>query len=193
MTAQPLHLDEAEDYLGRVISALHAMAPERKGPLVAVLDFLLGHIRRTRTDLNTLRMAPGEPSLATAADELEEIVQETATATNAIMDAAEAIERIAANASPQIRDALRGETTKIYEASAFQDITGQRITKALRALQTMEQQISVLVQGCGGEELLAGSEAVAVSDDHTLMNGPQLSSHANSQDEIDRLLASLGS
>ena len=191
MTAQPLHLDEAEDYLGRVISALHTMAPERKGPLVAVLDFLLGHIRRTRKDLNSLRMAPGEPSLATAADELEEIVQETATATNAIMDAAEAIERIAAGATPDIRDALRAEATKIYEASAFQDITGRRITKALRALQTMEQQISVLVQGCG-EEMLAGSDTQSASDDSALMNGPQRSGHANSQDEIDKLLASLG-
>ena len=40
MTVQPLGLNDAERYLGRVISVLHTMSPERKGPLVAVLDFL---------------------------------------------------------------------------------------------------------------------------------------------------------
>ena len=192
MITQSLRLDEAEDYLGRVISALHTMSPERKGPLVAVLDFLLGHIRRTRGDLNALRMDAREPSLSTAVDELEEIVSETANATNKIMDAAEAIERIAARAPAETGDALRAEATRIYEASAFQDITGQRIAKAIRALQKMEEQIGALVKGCCDDVTPAGPDPSPVSNDSVLINGPQLSGHANSQDDIDKLLASLG-
>ncbi len=42
MTLQPMRLDEAERYLDQVVVALHAMTAERKGPVVAVLDFLLG-------------------------------------------------------------------------------------------------------------------------------------------------------
>ncbi len=190
MTAQPLHLHEAEDYLGRVIAVLHTMSPERKGPLVAVLDFLLGHIQRTRSDLNALRTDAQQPPLSNTVDELEEIVRETASATNKIMDATEAIERIAAGVPAETRDALRVEATRIYEASAFQDITGQRIAKAVRSLQQMEDQIGALVRGCCDDA--APADACLPPDANDLMNGPQLAGRANSQDDIDRLLASLG-
>ena len=39
--------------------------------------------------------------------------------------------------------------TNIYEASSFQDITGQRITKVVRALQSMESQAASLVGAFG--------------------------------------------
>ncbi len=192
MTAQPIRLDEAEHYLGRVVAALHALTPERKGPLVGVLNFLLEHIRRTRTEFNALKSnAAYGPSLSSAVDELEEIVLETAAATNKIMDAAEVIERIAGNAPGGLGSELRAEATKIYEASAFQDITGQRITKAIRAFQAIEQQITTLVKACcdGSADALC---AAVPHGDNALMNGPQRSGLANSQADIDKLLESLG-
>jgi len=188
VNAQPIRLDDAENYLERVVTVLHTLSPERKGPLIAVLSFLLSHIGRVRAELNTLRTdAACAPSLLSAVDELEEIVQETAAATDKIMDATESIERIARSAPPDVAAALRAEATRIYEASAFQDITGQRITKAIRAFQSIERHVTALIEASGEESLVppqAGTES--------LVNGPQLAGRANSQADIDRLLESLG-
>jgi chemotaxis protein CheZ len=192
MTIQPMRLDDAEQYLSRVVVALHSMAPERKGPVVAVLEFLLGHIRQTRRDLNALRLnAAREPSFSSTVDELDEIVRETAAATNKIIDATEAIERIGAAAPPQIADPLRTEAVKIYEASAFQDITSQRIAKAMQALQQLERQIDTLAHGYAFDEVAPGSP-IPASDADALTNGPQLAGNALSQADIDKLLAGLG-
>lgn len=183
-----MRLDDAENYLGRVVTALHTLSPERKGPLIAVLTFLLNHIGRVRGELNTLRSdAVCAPSLSSAADELEEIVQETAAATDKIMDATEAIERIARTAPPEIAAALQAQATRIYEASAFQDITGQRITKAMRAFQAIERHVTALIEASGEEPLAAMPD-----DTERLINGPQLAGNGNSQADIDRLLESLG-
>ena len=63
------------------------------------------------------------------------------------MSAAEAIEAIGAKADPETSAALLDAVTRIYEASAFQDITGQRITKVVRALQHIEGRIAALAAG----------------------------------------------
>jgi chemotaxis protein CheZ len=76
--------------------------------------------------------------------------------------------------------------TRIYEASAFQDITGQRITKIVRALQHIESKLQTLVEECGGADDTAEGEP-EVTGDAALLNGPQLGKNANSQTEIDLL------
>src|ERR1700682_2532785 len=88
-TDSPLQLDNAHDYLDRVICELHALRTEKKLPLVGVLQYLSDHIRHTRHELGALRPKGGGAIFATAADELEEIVAETARAANEIMAAAE--------------------------------------------------------------------------------------------------------
>jgi chemotaxis protein CheZ len=156
--------------------------------LLLVLEYLSRHIKTTRDEIGALR--PEGRSLSAAADELEEIVAETARAANEIMSAAEAVESIAPHTAPDIAAALTAAATRIYEASAFQDITGQRITKALRALQEIEGKIDALARAC---DSLAGSGETAAAGDAALLNGPQLGRSAFTQSDIDKLFESFGS
>ena len=101
-----------------------------------------------------------------------------------------AIETVAATAEPAAAAALTEAVTNIYEASSFQDITGQRITKVVRALQSLEEKLGSLV----GAVVPQGAEAPPAEEpegDAALLNGPQLETAANSQTDIDALFASL--
>lgn len=86
--------------------------------------------------------------------------------------------------------------TEIFEASNFQDITGQRITKVVSTLKVIEEKINALVTILGDEvqRAAATDQPNAANDgapgDEDLLNGPQLPSNAIDQDEIDKLLSS---
>ena len=127
--------------------------------------------------------------MSSSADELEEIVTETARAANEIMGAAETVENIALGTDAATREALTAAATRIYEASTFQDITGQRITKVVRALQHIESRVEALSTACGS---VIGRADDARSGDAALLNGPQLSLNAATQSEIDSLFDSIG-
>jgi chemotaxis protein CheZ len=192
MTVPSPRLDEAQDYLDNVIVSLRAMDRREKQPLVGILEYLSEYIRSTRGEVAALRSSVGSPViLAQASDELEEIVHETAKATNSIMSVAEDIEDLARHADDSVATALQSAATRIYEACAFQDITGQRITKIVRAVQHIDQKIRLLAGLCGMEASADGHANVdnidARQGDEKLLNGPQLAVTAQSQDEIDRL------
>lgn len=192
MTVPSPRLDEAHDYLDSVIASLRALDRREKQPLIGILEYLSEYIRSTRGEVAALRSSVGSPViLSQASDELEEIVHETAKATNSIMSVAEDIEDLARQADDAVATALQNAATRIYEACAFQDITGQRITKIVRAVQHIDQKIRLLAGLCGMEAVPEGSEALNAADtrkgDERLLNGPQLAVSAQSQDEIDRL------
>jgi chemotaxis protein CheZ len=186
-----LQLPDAHGYLNRVIGELRALKAPHKNTLVSVLEYLSDHIRLTRSEIGALKAGSGNTQVfSTTTDELEEIVTETARATNRIMDAAESVEKVAATLEPAAANALMDAVTSIYEASAFQDITGQRITKIVRALQSLEEKLASLTSAFGPlEEALP---AARPEGDAALLNGPQLEKTAASQTDIDALFASLG-
>lgn len=182
-------LVSAHGYLDRVIEELKGLESPQKNTLLSVLEYLSDHIRLTRDEIGALRNSTANVQMfSTTADELEEIVTETARAANRIMDAAETIERAAAQAPQPLASTLTDAVTSIYEASAFQDITGQRITKIVRAIQSLETKLDSLVAAFGpGDETLAETR----QGDAALLNGPQLERNASSQTDIDALFESL--
>jgi chemotaxis protein CheZ len=183
-------LVSAHGYLDRVIEELRVLESPQKNTLVNVLQYLSDHIRITRDEIGALRTGSANPQMfSTTADELEEIVTETARAANRIMDAAEAIEQAAAEAPAPLATKLTDAVTNIYEASAFQDITGQRITKIVRALQSLESKLDALVCAFGPPD--EGESAQDRNGDAALLNGPQLEKNASSQTDIDALFDSL--
>jgi chemotaxis protein CheZ len=120
------------------------------------------------------------------------------------MEAAERIEGVANAIDPAQADVLIGATTQIYEACGFQDITGQRISKVVRALKEIEAKVDALTLAFGDEDETQRLErqerrkrrreqehdqAVAAGD---VREGPQLPSSAVNQNDIDALFASLG-
>jgi chemotaxis protein CheZ len=185
-----LQLPDAEGYLNRVIGELRALKAPHKNTLVSVLEYLSDHIRVTRSEIGALKSGSGNAQVfSTTTDELEEIVTETAKATNRIMDAAESVEKVAATLEAGPANSLMDAVTSIYEASAFQDITGQRITKIVRALQSLEEKLASLTSAFGPLEEQAPPKP---EGDAALLNGPQLEKAAASQTDIDALFASLG-
>jgi len=180
----------AHGFLDRVIHQLQTLQSPHKDTLLSVLQYLSDHIRLTRSEIGALRQDGGNQQLfGNTADELEEIVTETARAANEIMDAAEMVEKVAATVDPAAGTALMDAVTKIYEASSFQDITGQRITKVVRVLQSLETKLASLADAFG--PATGVGTAKAPEGDQALLNGPQLNKNASSQSDIDALFETL--
>jgi chemotaxis protein CheZ len=133
-----------------------------------------------------------------ATDELDAIVEHTAGATNAILESCEMLDAVAASVSGEAAARLQDAVTKIYEACSFQDITGQRITKVVTTLKTIETMVAHIITKFGappGSEANADHPVAEVKGDLPeveLLNGPQLPSNAMDQSDIDKLLASFG-
>ena len=73
--------------------------------------------------------------------EIEAVIRLNAEAANRIMDAAEHIsDKIELAGVPEeIRFAVLNHVTAIFEACGFQDLTGQRIQRALKTLRSIEE------------------------------------------------------
>lgn len=130
-----------------------------------------------------------------ATDELDAVIAETATATGNIMDACERLQSHVSQAPAELRTAVENDVTAIFEACSFQDITGQRISKVVKALKNIENKVSDILGALGHtankvDQAVAQANATAPTGDAALLNGPQLSGKAISQDDIDKLLAS---
>jgi chemotaxis protein CheZ len=134
---------------------------------------------------------PGDiPSqhIPTATDELDAIVKATEAATQAILDVAEKVGEVANQVGGEHAAQLNKLTTMIFEASNFQDITGQRITKVVRTLREIERKVIAMAHAVGQEIGDSGKFAKDTREgDAKLLNGPQLPQAATSQSEIDAL------
>ncbi len=158
------------------------------------VEALAEYIHRAKAEIAQLRPQDIQAQyIASATDELDAIVGATEAATNGILDAAEKLEELAGDLPAEQRQALTDATTTIYEACNFQDITGQRISKVVRALKHIEDRIEALVAAFGPEfkamlhpEQPVAAEQPAVTDED-LLNGPQLPDKAHDQASIDAL------
>jgi len=189
-----------EDVSLVVASIMDAARKELAGADKSVLQEILGlsdYIDGTKREIAALR--PDEVKsqhLPTAADELDEIVAETADATNRIMDATEAIMGVMGDVDEKSGEIIGDASNKIFEACSFQDITGQRVTKVVKALKEIENKVDSLIEALGDEIAtfkdaqpeIAAEQCVSEITDESLLEGPQLSGEAMSQDEIDKLL-----
>ncbi len=164
--------------------------------LHAQLRDLARYMEGLRHELAQLRSIEiSHTHIPDANDELDAVINETAAATSTIMDACERLQaQEMTGASPALQAAINTETTAIFEACSFQDITGQRITKVIRALKNIEQKVGDILTALGHAGKAADKAMAAHEDtrsgDAALLNGPQLSGKAISQDDIDKLLAS---
>ncbi|MDR3533181.1 MAG: protein phosphatase CheZ [Rhodopila sp.] len=126
-----------------------------------------------------------------ATDELDAIVDHTAQATHAILESCEMLDEVSATVSGDPAAKLQAATTRIYEACSFQDITGQRITKVVTTLKTIEEKVAHIIGTFGPSAAEAARRAADhIATDADLLNGPQLPAHAMDQSDIDKLLAS---
>lgn len=158
-------------------------------------------IARTKQELAAIRHPMSEnDQINSASSELDEIILATERATNRILDANEDIERQLATISAQASDAneegiltaadhIAARLTDIYEASNFQDITGQRITKVIKTLRFLEDRILAMINVFGVDAFadLPVQTGDEEDPDAALLNGPQASNQGITQAEIDAL------
>ena len=170
------------------------------------LEKLSSFIENTKAEIAAINPEeiPDE-HIPEATDELDAVIEATEVATNSIMEAAEMIEGVAEEVTDEQADILSQAVTQIYEACSFQDITGQRIHKVVGALIEIERKVETVVEKFGPdretrdalkrqrqadkENAEAGATEINEED---LLQGPQLTENANSQDDIDALLADMG-
>jgi chemotaxis protein CheZ len=182
-----------------IIKTLHGDINATDIKVYKQLQELKNMIDSTRLELANL--SPNditEEHISLAADQLDEIVRHTEEATSKILDAAETVQNVAGSLDAANADKLNAAVTTIYEASNFQDITGQRITKVVKTLQIIEDRLNTMVVALGGEIKKsingAGGKRLSAADINkpdTLMNGPQLPGSGINQDDIDALFDSL--
>ena len=156
-------------------------------------------IEHTKAEIAALKPKDAQDDrLIAVTFELDAIVSSTERATENILEAAEKIESIAREIQAHAADGyvsrlvedISDTISTVYESCNFQDITGQRITKVVKTLKYVEARINAMIEIWGPENIADVSPKIFEEhhdDDSKLLNGPQLESHAISQDDIDKL------
>lgn len=168
-------LDGLRSFVDRRIAELSAEVHAT----VQMVDFsetnLSGQLARIHDQVATMVAMPAAAT-RNSGIELEAVVQATESAANTIMEAAEAISDWLREGKrdPEALEAVAARVNTIFEACTFQDVTGQRIRRAIEHLQQVETML---------DELAPGETAKPAPVPEEAMADPDLA-----QEEIDRLL-----
>jgi len=172
------------------VESVNEMAESAADPRIAALyqdcQDLARYIARTRAEIATLRPRQLKvEQLPRAGMELDAVVKETEEATHSIMAAAESLMGWQGNVA-DLAPAIEQACLKIYEACAFQDITGQRVRKVVSTIHHIEERLERLVQ-------LLGPEVGELREDRptgekALLNGPQLAGQGIDQATVDAMM-----
>jgi len=155
-------------------------------------------IKETKSEIKAMRVGnTGDDSLVTASSELDAVVMATEEATDAILNASETIEALAAKIQlntvndddRQATEDIQEQTIKMLEACNFQDITGQHITKVVNTLKFIEERIDAMIDIWGADDIEEVDASVTPDNegDKGLHNGPALKGNGIDQNDIDKL------
>ncbi len=192
-----ISVNEIGDVVSSLLDTLHGDVTSGEISLYRELDDLAKYIRSAKTEIAEIHPEQIRSDfIDRATDELDAIVKGTEAATSTILDCAETLEGLTANATPEHGKAITDVVTRIYEASGFQDLTGQRVTKVVNALKHIEVELDKIVSVFGDKlrKSVSTAKMHKLNDarpDAALLNGPQVAGQGASQAEIDALLASM--
>ncbi len=174
--------------LGALFDDLHRFVDRRISELSVEIHATVQLVDYSETNLSAqlariheqIARVVAKPAAATynSGLELEAVVQATENAANQIMEAAEAIGAwLQAGGDPAALQVVTQQVNAIFEACTFQDLTGQRVRRAIKHLQNVETMLSGLMQPAVGVELATLEQADAVTD----------TPHDLGQTEVDQL------
>jgi chemotaxis protein CheZ len=160
-------------------------------------------ISRTMQELASLHFgAFGNAGHGRASRELDAVVEGSERATQQILEAAESIDEAANTLSASLKHEqdqalasdIRDHVVRIFEASNFQDLSGQRIAKVLATLAFVEDRVARMLEIWGGHDAVkdyAAATPAARSVESLLAGGPKLTGDCGhiSQQEIDAMFA----
>jgi len=153
---------------------------------------IAGYIETMRHEIGALQVNDLKNSrIPAAGEELGAIVQATETATNTIMECAEALMSADANDAAAYKTLVDEKMLVIFEACSFQDITGQRIAKVVETLQHIEERVSRFADVMQAKDIdgfLTESERErAERRERFLLHGPQLAGGGVDQAKVDEM------
>lgn len=159
-------------------------------------------IQRTKDELAALRAKRALPTaVSLTTNELDAVVEATETATNCILASAEEIDGAvrtlrafcARDEEVSALEEIAERVVRIFEACNFQDITGQRITKVVNTVKSVEASVDRMIDYLGGPAAFAEYAGAGIEDPESeahLLNGPPLETECKiSQDDIDKLFS----
>jgi chemotaxis protein CheZ len=185
-----------------ILSRVKSEEPSNRLKMYQQLLSLATYIEMARQDVAAIRPTEIQASkIPAVTDDLDAIVANTEEATGVILDAAEQLEKVAPKLGGEAQTIVGDAVTRIYEACNFQDLTGQRITRVIKAVKDIEVKVEALIVALHDQLGLAADELAALATvkenarpaaggrgaEKDLLNGPQNGLGAKSQEEIDRL------
>jgi len=141
---------ELQRFLDRRISELSTEVHGAAQLLGYSEDNLSGQLGRLHEQVARMIALPGHATRNSGL-ELEAVVHTTETAANQIMEAAEAISECVRASMPDkaAMAAISAKIDAIFEACAFQDLTGQRVRRAIEHLQHVDNALTGLMNPTG--------------------------------------------
>lgn len=148
-------------------------------------------------DLGTIDS--GEGPLAELWHQLDEIRIVTQDAASKILVCAEDVETVAERPDMDSEDQTLFEqlATDMFEATAFQDLTGQRLTRIGEMLRQIEFLVASARASLGDDSAASAVGTLSENIEKTekrkveyILHGPEDAGSANTQEEIDKILAS---
>lgn len=184
------------DIVGVADVAMHSLRlfiNAADGAMLSELRDIARYIELMKSEIGALQANDIRNShIPLAGAELDAIVNATETATNDIMECAEAVMAAEATDLPSYRAFVEEKMLLVFEACSFQDITGQRIAKVVETLHMIESRI-----GNFAAAMNARDDAQALTDDEKaraerrerlLLNGPALAGTGVAQEDVDQLM-----
>ncbi len=134
-----------------------------------------------------------ETHLPTIVQNLSSIRSTAESATHAIMNATENIQALLGMLDEKMEQVIRKELTLIVQACAFQDLTGQQMTRIVDSVESIEFAVDGILSSMGDKDATRRYKEIAArrtkketSDDKTL-SGPQNIIVKDKQAEIDSM------
>lgn len=182
----------AEAMAGSLDSFLQAMDKQVYGEFTAIA----GEISKMKNEISGL--CPNEmrnSAIPEAGRELDAVVNATENATNVIMSSAEEIMGADPSDPDTYHAVVNDKVIEIFEACSFQDITGQRIAKVVRALDAIDKRVSTFIERLRVDD--ADTSHIEETDEERrqrelILHGPQHEGEGVAQSDVDDLLADMG-
>ncbi len=171
---------------------------ENKAELESELRKIADYIVTLRREIAALQANEMHTEkIPTAGSELAAVVSSTEGATNEIMAIAENVLSADASDPAAYKAFVDKEMMALFETCAFQDLTGQRISRVVKTLEHIESRVSRFATFSRiTDQLGHANEAEAKAAERKarlLLHGPSIADEGNNQPAIDRLLDGLKS
>ncbi|MCW2237759.1 protein phosphatase CheZ [Azospirillum canadense] len=207
LPAGPLQVDHSEvmraiDHLGSKLDRFLTMDAQQIDQIQVEIADISGRIKATKVEMAAIRHPlAGDDKFQQASQELSAVVSATEAATNTIMACAEELEEVVHELKSSLPEGYHNDRVndmneiivRIYEACNFQDLTGQRITKVVRALTFIEERVDAMMGHWNKREFEAMPlpPTVTKMDESLELHGPGDHQEMGniSQADIDALFA----